>query len=447
MKDLIELDKKHFIHPTSPIQQQQEKGAKVIFEKGEGIYLTDRMGNTFIDAMSSLWNVNIGHGRKELAETAAKQMEKLAFSSTFSTFSHEPAIKLAEKIASITPGHLNAVFFTSGGSESNDSAIKLVRHYWRIQAQPNRRKIISLKRGYHGVAAGSTSATGIPEFWGMAGHMMTDFTHAESPYENNTNQAIDSLRQVIETEGSDKIAAVLVEPVQGAGGVLIPPADYLQEVRDLCNEYGVLLVLDEVITGFGRTGKMFGMENWGVVPDMITFAKGVTSGYFPLGGVVVSDQIHEVLKEKSKGTLFHGFTYSGHPAAAAVALKNIEIIEREDLVENSRQMGSVMLNGFQHVKEDLNIVGDVRAIGLLGAVELVQDPKTNKHFSPDAQVAPKVIEALHERGVICRAVSYGNSDIICFAPPITINENQVNTMVGKLHDSILAVQKQLSVTY
>ncbi|MEC5423065.1 aspartate aminotransferase family protein [Virgibacillus sp. C22-A2] len=447
MENLIELDKKHFIHPTSSIQQQQEKGAKVIFEQGEGIYLTDKNGNAYIDAMSSLWNVNIGHGRKELAEAAAKQMEKLAFSSAFSTFSHEPAIKLAEKIASIAPGHLNAVFFTSGGSESNDSAIKLVRHYWRIQDQPNRRKIISLKRGYHGVAAGSTSATGIPEFWGMAGHMMTDFTHAESPYESSTEQAIASLRQVIEADGAEKVAAVLVEPVQGAGGVLIPPDDYLQEVKNVCEEYGVLFILDEVITGFGRTGKMFGMENWGVVPDMITFAKGVTSGYFPLGGVVVSDHIHEVLKEKSKGTLFHGFTYSGHPAAAAVGLRNIEIIEQENLVENSRKMGSFMLEGFRKLKGNLDIVGEVRAVGLLGAVELVQDPVTNKHFSPDLQVAAQVIEALHERGVICRAVSYGDSDIICFAPPIIIDENQVNTMLEKLHDSILTVQKQLGVAF
>ncbi|MDC3412001.1 aspartate aminotransferase family protein [Aquibacillus sp. 3ASR75-11] len=443
MKDLKELDKKHFIHPTSSIQQQQDKGAKLIVEKGEGIYLTDTDGRVFIDAMSSLWNVNIGHGRKELAEAAAQQMAKLSFSSTFSTFSHEPAILLAEKIASIAPSHLNAVFFTSGGSESNDSAIKLVRHYWKIQGQPNRRKIITLKRGYHGVAAASTSATGIPEFWDMAGHLMNDFLHAESPYEKTTEQAITSLRQLIELEGRETVAAVLVEPVQGAGGVLIPPSDYLQEVRDLCNEIGVLFVADEVITGFGRTGKMFGTENWGVVPDMMTFAKGVTSGYLPLGGVLVSDQVHDVLKGKSKGTLFHGFTYSGHPTAAAVAMKNIEIIEQEGLVENSREMGEVMLQGFKKVRKNVDIVGDVRAVGLLGAVELVQDPDTNKHFSPNLQVASKVIEALHQRGVICRSVTYDSTDIICFAPPLIISQSEVHTMVERLHDAILSVQKEL----
>nr|GGG68253.1 aspartate aminotransferase family protein [Virgibacillus oceani] len=443
MENLIELDKKHFIHPTSSIQQQQTDGAKVIMEKGEGIYLTDNYGSVYIDAMSSLWNVNVGHGRKELADAAAEQLKKLAFSSAFSTFSHEPAIKLAAKIASLAPNGLNAVFFTSGGSESNDSAVKLVRHYWKIQGKPERRKIVGLKRGYHGVAAASTSVTGIPEFWGMAGHMMTEITHADTPYGSNTERAIASFRHTIEVEGTETIAAFIAEPVQGAGGVLIPPEDYMKEIRSLCDEYGILFIADEVITGFGRTGKMFGMENWGVIPDMMTFAKGVTSGYIPLGGVVVSDHIHEVLKEKSAGTLFHGFTYSGHPTAAAVALKNIEIMEQEGLVENSRKMGSALLKGFQNMKNELDIVGDVRTMGLLGAVELVQDPETNKRFPKELKAASNVIEALHERGVICRAVTYENTDIICFAPPLIINQSQVNTVVERLQDAILSVQKHL----
>ncbi|WP_194074646.1 aspartate aminotransferase family protein [Oceanobacillus halophilus] len=444
MEHLLELDKKHFIHPTSSIQQQQEKGAKIIVEKGEGIYLTDKNGSVYMDVMSSLWNVNVGHGREELAEAAAEQMKKLAFSSAFSTFSHEPAIKLAEKIASLAPKGLNAVFFTSGGSESNDTAFKLVRHYWRIQDQPNRRKIISLKRGYHGVAAASTSATGIPEFWNMAGQMMTDFHHADTPYENGTDKAIVSLRQLIEAEGPETIAAFIAEPVQGAGGVLIPPSDFFKEVRNVCDEYGILLIADEVITGFGRTGKMFGVENWGVTPDLMSFAKGVTSGYVPLGGVIVSNHIHDVLKEKSKGTLFHGYTYSGHPTAAAVALKNLEIIEKEELVENSRKMGEELLKGFQKLKEEIDIVGNVRTIGLLGAVELVQDPKTNKRFSPDYQVAAKVIEALHQRGVICRAVTYEGTDIICFSPPLIINPSQIDSLLERLKGAIKEVKEGLT---
>lgn len=440
--ELIELDKKHFIHPTSSIQQQQENGAKMIVEKGDGIYLTDKIGNVYIDAMSSLWNVNVGHGRDELADAAAEQMKKLAFSSAFSTFTNEPAILLAEKISSIAPKGLNAIFFTSGGSESNDSAIKLVRHYWRIQDKPEKRKIIGINRAYHGVAAASTSVTGIPEFWNMAGKMMTEIFHADNPYRNGTEKAIASLRHVIQTEGAETIAAFIMEPVQGAGGVLIPPDNYLQEVRTICDDYGILFIADEVITGFGRTGKWFGVENYDVTPDIISFAKGVSSGYIPLGGVIVSDHIHDVLKEKSSGTLFHGYTYSGHPTAAAVGLKNIEIIEKEGLVENSRVMGAVMLEGFKKIKKELDIVGDVRAAGLLGAMEFVDDRASNKAFSSDLQVAPKIIEALHQRGVICRAVTYEETDIVCFSPPLIINRQQMETMLEKLHDAIKDVRKQ-----
>ena len=441
---LIELDKQHFIHPTSSIQQQQEHGPKMIVEKGDGIYLTDVNGNVYIDAMSSLWNVNVGHGREELANVAAEQMKKLAFSSSFSTFSNKPAILLAEKISSIAPDGLNAVFFTSGGSESNDTAIKIARHYWRIQNKPEKRKIIGLNRAYHGVAAASTSATGIPQFWDMAGKMMDEMYHAENPYGNGKEKAIQSLINVIKREGAETIAAFITEPVQGAGGVLIPPNDYLQEVRKICDEYEILFIADEVITGFGRTGKWFGIENFGITPDVISFAKGVSSGYIQLGGVIISEEIHHVLKEKSTGTLFHGYTYSGHPTAAAVGLKNIEIIERENLIENATSMGSFMLEGFQTLKNELNIVGEVRAIGLLGAVELVADPDSNKRFSSDLQVAPKIIEKLHQRGVICRAVTYGGTDIICFAPPLIINKEQIETMLQKLRESIKEMESELS---
>ncbi|GIP63290.1 aspartate aminotransferase family protein [Virgibacillus pantothenticus] len=443
--NLIEMDKRHFIHPTSSIQQQQKNGAKVIMEEGDGIYLKDITGKWYLDAVSSLWNVNIGHGREELAKAAAEQMKKMAFSSAFSTFSHEPAIRLAEKIASLTPEGLNAVFFTSGGSESNDSAVKLVRHYWKIQNRSERRKIISLKRGYHGVAAASTSVTGIPEFWGMAGHMMTDFIHVDTHYNSTTDQAIASLRQAIEESGPETVAAFFAEPIQGAGGVLIPPDDYFPRIRALCDDYGILFVADEVITGFGRTGKMFGIENWDVIPDVMTFAKGVTSGYFPLGGVVVSETIHNVFKEKSLGTLFHGFTYSGHPTGAAVALKNIEIMEQEQLVENSRLMGNRLLLGLKKVKESLEIVGDVRFVGLLGAVELVEEPVSNKRFAQDQHVTLKAIEALHERGVICRGVTYDNTDIICIAPPLIINQEQVDQLVEGVYEAILKVQQQLGI--
>lgn len=444
MSRLIELDKKHFIHPTSSIQQQQEEGPALIFESGEGIYLTDVHGDTYIDAMSSLWNVNVGHGRSELADVAKDQMEKLAFSSTFSTFSHEPAILLAEKLASIAPSNLNAVFFTSGGSEANDSAFKIARHYWKVKGEPERRKIISRKKAYHGVGTASTSATGIPQFWEMDGTFLPEFVHAETPYEKSTAEAIDSLRQVIEEEGPETIAGFIAEPVQGAGGVIIPPDDYFQEIRTLCDEHDILFIADEIITGFGRTGKMFGMEHWEVNPDMLTFAKGVTSGYIQLGGVMVSDKIHEGLKNHSEGTLFHGFTYSGHPTAAAVGLKNIELLENEHMVENSQKMGDRLLKGFQKIKDNSTIVGDVRALGLLGAIELVKNPANNEPFPAEWNVAEKVILGLRKKRVISRSVTYDNTNIICFAPPLSISEEEIDTIIEKLQEVIMEIETELS---
>lgn len=444
MKNLVELDKRHFIHPTSSIKQQQEDGPKAIFTKGEGIYLTDTEGKTYIDAMSSLWNVNVGHGRKELAEVAAKQMETLAFSSAFSTFSNEPAILLAEKIASMTPGDLNRIFFTSGGSESNDTAIKLVRHYWKIQGKPERRKILSRKRAYHGVAAASTSATGIPQFWDMAGDYRDDYIHVDPPYHRSTEEAIKSMREAIEREGAETIAAFFAEPVMGAGGVIVPPDDYFKEVRKVCDEYGIIFVADEVITGYGRTGEMFAIEkHYGVIPDMMTFAKGVTSGYIQLGGVAVSDKMFEVLHEKSEGVMFHGFTYSGHPTACAVGLKNIEIIEREGLVENSREMGKYLLERFEELKSQIDIIGEVRGKGLMAAVEFVKDRETYERFDPALMVSPRISEEFHQRGVIARPVTYEGTDIITFSPPLIMNKEQIDTMVEKFYDAIKAVENTL----
>jgi len=442
-KKLEKLDKKHFIHPSSSIQQQQKSGPKVIFNEGENIYLKDKDGNKFIEAMSSLWNVNVGYGREELAEAAAKQIKKLAFTSSFSSFSNEPAILLAEKIASISPQTLNAVFFTSGGSESNDSAIKLARHYWKIQGKPKKRKILSRKRGYHGVSSASTSATGIPEFWRMAGRDEDEFIHAKAPFEITTEEAITSLVNMIETVGAENIAAFIGEPILGAGGVIIPQKEYIQQIRKVCDKYNILYIDDEIICGFGRTGKMFGIEQYDVVPDMITFAKGVTSGYIPLGGVIVSDQIYEMLKTKSKGVLMHGFTYSGHPTSAAVALKNIEIIENESLVKNSKDMGIVFYEKLKELQSDLKHVSNIRSMGLIGALEMVKDPRTNERFPSNEKVAPQVIEALFQRGVICRAVTYDNTDIICFCPPLIINEQQINDLMDRVYEAIKEVEKKL----
>ncbi|MFS8629902.1 MAG: aspartate aminotransferase family protein, partial [Bacillales bacterium] len=402
VEHLKSLDQKHFLHPTSSIEEQQTNGPAAIFCEGKGIYLKDLEENTYIDGMSSLWNVNIGHGRTEIAEVAKEQMEKLAFSSCFATFSNEPAIRLAAKIAEMAPGDLNTVFFTSGGSESNDTAIKLARQYWILKGQPNCQKIISRALSYHGVAYGSTNATGIEVFRKFTNSPAPDFHYVDK-------DSAEELRKLIQELGPENVAAFISEPVQGAGGVNVPKPDYFKKVRQICDEYGVLFIADEVITGFGRTGKNFCIEHFGVVPDMLTFAKGVSSGYAQLGGVLISEKIHKDLCELSKGVLMHGYTYSGHPMACAVGLKNIEIIEREGLVENARVMGEWMLQGFKALQKKYDFIGEVRAFGLLGAIQFVRDRETRELFDP--LLSPIAVKEMKKRGLILRTVTYGQDTV------------------------------------
>lgn len=425
--ELIELDKKHFIHPTSNMQQLQENGPAFIFTEGDGIYLKDVHGRKLIDSLSSLWNVNIGHGRKELGEVAKEQMNKLAFTSTFSNWSHEPVIRLAEEVAKWAPGDLTATFFTSGGSEANDTAFKTVRHYWKMKGMPQKKKIISRKKSYHGVAMGATSATGIPEFHRFTTSIAPDFYYVDS--------TIDALKEMIDEQGADSIAAFISEPVQGSGGVNLPEENYFREVRKLCDEHAILFIADEVIGGFGRTGTNFGMENFGVVPDIITMAKGITSGYAPLGGMILSERLHREIYEKTDGIFWHGYTYSGHPTAAAVALKNLEIIKEENMIDNVRKMGDEMLKGFAWIQEQFSQVVDVRGIGLLGGISFARE---SENVDP---IGPKIVAGALERGLICRSVVYGGQDTLAFAPPFIINKEQMEDMVQIVHDSIGAVLK------
>lgn len=435
IQELMDLDKKHFLHPTSPIKQQQEQGPSFIFTEGKGVHLKDMAGHTVIDGMSSLWNVNVGHGREELGKAAMEQMSKLAFSSCFATFSNEPAIRLAAKLAEIAPGDLSATFFTSGGSEANDTAYKLARHYWILKGQPNRKKIISRTKSYHGVAMGSTSATGLKPFRDFTNSFDPDFCYAD-------HFSAEDLRNVIEAEGPETIAAFIAEPVQGAGGLHVAPDGYFKEVRSICDEYGILFITDEVITGFGRTGKNFGIEHYGVVPDMMCFAKGVTSGYAQLGGVMLSEKIHQDFTELSTGTLLHGYTYSGHPMACAVALKNIDIIESENLIKNAELMGNEMLKGFKWIQGERRIVGKVKGLGLMGGIEIVKDQQTNERFP--APVAPMIVTEAAKRGLICRSVVFDNQDTLVFAPPLTINGDEMNRLIEIIHDAIRVMEEEVS---
>ena len=431
---LEQLDKKHFLHPSTSIRQQQDDGPSFIFKKGKGIYLEDVRGKRVIDGMSSLWNVNVGHGRSELGEAAKEQMTKLAFSSCFSTFSNEPAILLSAKLAEMAPGDLSVTFFASGGSEANDSAYKLARHYWLIKGNPERKKIISRTKSYHGVSMGATSATGLKPFRDFTSSLAPDFYHVD-------HFDCAKLCELIESEGSETIAAFIAEPVQGAGGVHIAPATYFKEVKDICLKYGILFITDEVITGFGRTGKWFGIDHYGVTPDMMCFAKGVTSGYAQLGGVMLSEQIHEEFKKLSTGTLLHGYTYSGHAMACAVALKNIELIEKENLVDHAEAMGRELLVGLEWLQGNRKMIGAVRGLGLMAAIEFVDEDQ--KKFQ--IPVSPLIVNEAAKRGLICRSVIFDGQDTIVIAPPLIINKEEIGNLIRILDDSIREIEGKISL--
>ncbi|MFF2795616.1 aminotransferase family protein [Lysinibacillus xylanilyticus] len=425
VEELKVLDQKHFLHPTSPVKT--ENGPAFIFTEGKGVYLYDITGKKVIDGMSSLWNVNIGHGRTELGEVAKEQMDKLAFSSCFATFSNEPAILLAKKLAELAPGDLNTTFFTSGGSESNDSAYKLARHYWILKGETSRKKIISRSKSYHGVAIGATSATGLKGF--------RDFTNSNAPDFLFVDQfSVQALRDLIETEGPETIAAFITEPVQGAGGVHVAPDNYFKEIREICNEYGILMITDEVITGFGRTGKFFAMEHFNVVPDMMCFAKGVTSGYAQLGGVMISEKIHQEFSELSEGTILHGYTYSGHSMACAVGLKNIEIIEKDNLVANAEIRGQELLAGLKVLQAKYPFIVDARGLGLMAGIEISYEGRL---------LAPQIVTEAAKLGLICRSVVLDAQDIVVFSPPLSISQKELRDLLDILEKAIQEVENQV----
>jgi adenosylmethionine-8-amino-7-oxononanoate aminotransferase len=443
--ELAALDEAHLIHPLyHPLAQKNA----IILERGEGVWLFDVNGNRYIDGLSSLWNVNAGHGRRELAEAAAEQMSRLAFNNSYTGYANPPSIQLAKRIVDLAPGDLNAVFFTSGGGESNESAFKMARYYHSIRGKPEKFKIISRHDAYHGVTTSALAATGMSIYWEHFGPRTPGFFHAlaPDPYrlgdgdpEACAQQALDSIEEIVETEGADTVAAVIAEPIQGAGGVIIPPPTYLRSLRELCDRHDMLFITDEVITGFGRTGRWFGMEHVGVQPDIMSFAKGVTSGYIQLGGITISARLQEVLAAQPLTTRWmHAYTYSAHPAACAVALANIDLIEREGLVENAARMGERLAAGLREIGE-LPIAGDARSFGLLGRVEVVADKATKQPFELSQGVGNRIIAALRARGVLTR----NRNDVICIAPPLCINDEEMDTLLTALRGAIEEVAREI----
>jgi putrescine---pyruvate transaminase len=441
---LIKDDQDHWIHP---LHHPSEHLEPLLLVRGRGAVITDIQGREYIDGLAGLWNVNVGHGREELAQAAAKQMSELAYYSGYVGSSNIPAIQLASKLMSIAYPNMQGVFFTSGGAESNESAFKTARFYWKAKGKPDKVKIIARHWAYHGVTLQAMSATGMSPYWKMFEPRVPNFVHIPTCYpyrqegarpgETAGQTAARLLEEAIVREGPDTVAAFIAEPIHGGGGVLYPTDDYFPLVRQVCDRHQVLFIADEVITGFCRTGRWFALEHWKVLPDMVSFAKGVSSGYLPLGGIMVSKAIKQAMDDvKPEDRWMHAYTYSGHPTCCAVGLKNLEIMERERLWERAAAMGTRLHEGLKSALGDHPHVGDIRGgKGLLAAVELVEDRGSKAPFAADKKVGPRVLQELNKRGIVTRA----RLEHIFFAPPLVVTEAQVDTLVSATRDAVKTV--------
>ena len=411
-----------------------EKGEPQIFVEGKGCKVTDALGNTFIDGMSGLWLKNVGYGRTEIADAAYAQMLKLTYMPMGTT--SEPTIKLAEKVASITPGDLSRCFFTSGGSEANETAMKLSRAYFKRIGEPTRTKFISRKGSYHGATFG-TLALGGSQYFPKEDYepLLAGVFHAPQPlpyhceYGGSTPEecaelCVKAIEDIILFQGPSTIAAVVAEPISSPMGAAVPGPNYWPLLRELCDRYGCLLIADEVITGFGRTGKMFACEHWNVTPDIMTVAKGITSGYIPMGGAITRKIISDAFVGSSKAAFRHVITFGGHPVASAAALRNIQILEDEHLADNAAVMGDRLLDGLNELKDKHKIIGDVRGLGLLCGVELVKDRATKKHFPAEADLAARLTQGFADNGILLRG-----GDTMNVAPPLCVTPGEIDEIL------------------
>ena len=433
--DWQSLDRRHYLHPFTDYKALHAKGARVIV-KAEGCYLYDSEGQRILDGMAGLWCVNVGYGRRELAEAAYRQLLELPYYNSFFQTAHPPAIELARQLVELTPPQFNRVFFTGSGSEGNDTVVRLVRRYWDLLGQPDRKVIISRRNAYHGSTMAGASLGGMAFMHEQGGLPIPDIVHIAQPYwygeggdrspaEFGLEAARELEKKILEL-GVNRVAAFIGEPIQGAGGVIIPPDTYWPEIQKICDRYGILLVADEVICGFGRTGHWFGSNLYGLRPDLMTIAKGLSSGYLPIGGVMVGDRVADVLIDKG-GEFAHGYTYSGHPAACAVASANLTILQQENLVSRTRdETGPHLAARWRQIAEH-PLVGEARSVGLIGALELVRDKATRRFFDPRGEVGTICRDFCFQNGLIMRAVR----DTMIIAPPLVISREQIDELAEK----------------
>ena len=443
---LLESDRRFLVHP---LHHPEEHKAPLLVDEAKGAMLHLSDGRQVIDGLAGLWNVNVGHGRGELADAAAGQMRKVAYASAYVGATNEPAVRLAEKIVGHAYPSSSGVYYTTAGAESNESAFKTARYFWKVQDKPNKTKIISRIHAYHGVTMAAMSATGMAIYHKMFGPLVPGFLQVKPPYpyrwqgnEEPGLGAAQAVEDAILAEGPDTVAAVIAEPVMGAGGVIVPPDSYFPKLREICDRYEVLLIADEVITGFGRTGRWFALGHWGVEPDIVAFAKGVTSGYLPLGGIILSKRVHDaILSAPMDRRYMHAATYSGHPVCCAVGLRNVQIMEDEKLPERAAVMGKKLLAGLEELY-NLPQVGEVRGLGLMYGVELVAD-KNSK--APALGLGVKVAREAMARGLLVRArpgsADPAMGDTLCLSPPLSTPEETLTSIPTILRDSIVAATR------
>jgi putrescine aminotransferase len=438
-KALQELDKHSYMHPFTDSKAMHEKGTRII-TSADGCYIYDSEGGKTLDGMAGLWCVSIGYGRDELADVAAKQMRELPYYNSFFGTAHPPVIKLAAQLKRLAPDNISHVFFTGSGSESNDTNVRMVRHYWQAKGQPTKRTIISRDNAYHGSTMASMSLGGMKGMHAQGGiidgieHIMQPHWYHEALAGETADEFGLRAAQALETKilecGADNVGAFIGEPVQGAGAVIVPPATYWPEIQRICKKYDILLIADEVITGFGRTGNWFASETLGIKADLITIAKGLSSGYIPIGGVLISERVAKVVIEG--GEFAHGYTYSGHPVAAAVASANLSIIEDEGMIAQVRDETGPYLQKRLEELLDHPLVGQVRGIGLMAAVELVQDKESHTNYPKEVGIGGICRDYALANGLVMRAV--GDSMILC--PPLIISKLEIDELIEIIKKSL-----------
>ncbi|AZM97389.1 aspartate aminotransferase family protein [Vreelandella venusta] len=450
-QDYQALDRQHHLHPFTDFKSLGEEGSRIITH-ADGVYIYDSQGNRILDGMAGLWCVNLGYGRQELVDAASEQMQQLPYYNNFFKTTHPPAVKLAAKLSELAPEHINHVFFTGSGSEANDTVLRMVRRYWAIKGKPEKQWVISRENGYHGSTVAGMSLGGMAPMHDQGGPCVPGISHICQPYwfgegrdmsqEAFGKQCAQALEEQILALGEDKVAAFIAEPVQGAGGAIIPPDSYWPAVKEVLAKYDILLIADEVICGFGRLGEWFGSTHYGLKPDLMPIAKGLSSGYLPIGAVLVGDRVADTLIEDG-GEFFHGFTYSGHPVCAAVALKNLELLESERVVEKVRdELGPYLAKRWQELAEH-PLVGEARSLGLIGALELVADKRTGERFDKSLSAGNLCRDLCFEHGLVMRSVG----DTMVMSPPLIITRDEIDELVSKARLALDKTAEKLAITH